>query len=183
MFNFLPPSHRKKMRQEYKLRKIIIATLFVTAIGGLSVIFLVPAYVLTNVKASEVEADVEILDMQISEKGLVDIAAELRDAQGKLKLFSEKERSANVSDLLREVIAVQMNAIEVTSFQYQEGVGDKKDTFTLRVSGVSEDRESLVSFARELRKSDHFSLVDLPVSNLAQDTNLPFNMVIEGPII
>jgi hypothetical protein len=46
------------------------------------------------------------------------------------------------------------------------------------VDGTASERDSLVSFLKALEESKSFSAVDVPISSLTKDKNLPFSMTI-----
>jgi hypothetical protein len=46
------------------------------------------------------------------------------------------------------------------------------------VGGTASERDSLVSFLKALEESKSFSAVDVPISSLTKDKNLPFSMTI-----
>ena len=46
----------------------------------------------------------------------------------------------------------------------------------LSITGIAESRETLLDFRRELEQKAYTETVDLPISNFAKDTNIPFSM-------
>jgi len=77
--------------------------------------------------------------------------------------------------LVTDLEKVARNTVEVKSiaFERNEGVVD-----AIRVAGNAPSRSALVDFRDGLEAHDSFSAVELPLSNLAKDKDISFNIVI-----
>jgi len=65
--------------------------------------------------------------------------------------------------------------IDSITFSRNEAYKEKNGILVL-VSGTSVDRNSLISFSNSLEQSKDFTFVDVPVSSLTKDKNLPFSI-------
>ena len=69
------------------------------------------------------------------------------------------------------------NGIHIKKFAYSYAK-DSKSVLTL--SGTADSRPGLLLFSNNLQTHPEFKKVDLPISNLAKNSNIDFNINITG---
>jgi len=137
-------------------------------------IFLLPSAVTSYYKEKELEADVAANSLlpqttQTSEANIV------VSTNAILKELNSNLQYPLVKPLLDAILSYKTSDIYVTGFSYAS-----KDAVTadITLSGVSNNREALVSFVKSLKNSGLFSAVNLPVSDLAKDSAIGFSISI-----
>lgn len=95
----------------------------------------------------------------------------------KLTFFQTINGEKGAMNTLASVISSLPDGVKLNSilFSKKQGDKDKKGTAIL-ISGIARNRESLVSFGNILRETNKFSSVEVPVSSLAKEKDLPFSM-------
>lgn len=176
MINLLPKTEKENLKKGLKLRFWVITLFFITAAFGLGILVLLPSHflVLSNL------AQTELADESVAIKN----GGEMEDILNlpeKINLRSAffQTNNANLSAIdvlvkITEVIPAGI-ALDSVSFSRNQPYGEKNGILVL-VSGIAGSRESLTSFSALLRKTNYFSLVDVPVSSLTKDKNLPFSI-------
>lgn len=180
MTNLLPLHVQKQIASEYKRRRtiIILSACIVTII--LSAGFLVPSYILSTVKRSEVRNAVAQARSTIEdfEKTKSEASILLKDAEKKLALLGTTDVASHPSDVMRVVTDTKGPYIRLQSITFETGKGDGVGNMV--VAGIAKDRDSLTGFVKQLESEKLFSKVDLPVSNFAKDKDIMFSLHIEG---
>ena len=69
------------------------------------------------------------------------------------------------------ILSKKTPAISINQFGYTS-LG--KNTATMSIGGISQTRESLVSFVKSLNESGIFESVDSPISNFTKEKNIDF---------
>lgn len=137
---------------------------------------LLPSYLLTRghlVFINSLNAGPEAKDEE-SIKEILDLPKEI---EVKLKFFESNAASKRVVDSLSKIIAYLPEKVKLGSVVFNRNHGEKgKKGVTIVISGTAADRDSLVSFGTALKSSDSFSAVEVPVSSLTKEKNLPFSI-------
>jgi hypothetical protein len=72
-----------------------------------------------------------------------------------------------------KIIENKNNNIEITRLSLGD-ISLKEKIFL--ISGFAHDRDSLVSFIEDLKTKAGFTSVDMPISDFALDSNIPFTL-------
>lgn len=173
MANLIPPSARVRVKREYWIRVISVWMMLVGTACLMVATLQAPAYVLVKEQMSvfnhwykEVEGDSKQF------KSL----AEVIDRTNEISLMLNKEEEHLLfSDLIKEVEDVATNDIHISDFTIsrKEGVVE-----SFNVAGKAASRSSLADFKKDLEASELFESVELPLSNLAKDVDISFNILI-----
>lgn len=173
MFKLLTEKGRQKVSHEYATRRVIViifAVIFVEVVG---VVGLLPSYILSNIRHNEAQAWAEVVARSV---GLKDNEAELQtwllETNKRLVNLSPKLDIDRPSDFVEKVVEQKTKGISMTNFSWIK----TKKTVDLSVSGVASDRKTLVAFEDGLNSSGNFSNVNLPISDLAKDKDISFQI-------
>lgn len=174
MINLIPQAAKKSLLTEYWIRTVTVwfLTWGVVLIAGVAV--MLPSFLLLQFQVNAYEESAANADKKNADfESLTD---ELKKASNQAKVMSEQltfEKSSTYVALIR---GFESSAISITNigFTREEGV-----VTPLRVSGIASDRQALAAFREGLLASPQVAGVDLPISNLAKDKQIPFEMQIE----
>ncbi len=176
--NLLPNTEKESLRKGLKLRFITVALLLLTASFLAGLIMLSPSYFLALGNFSKIEPVDYFLGTE-NENLVKEILRLPGEIDIKIKFLQSNLASLSAVNILYKVAesvpeGVTLNSI---SSSRDQSYKEKKGLLVL-ISGIAADRDSLMSFSALLKKSNTFSLVDVPVSSLTKDKNLPFSMKI-----
>ena len=170
MLKLLTEEEKVKVMREYVLRRavVIVSALILVVIVGMVGLF--PSYILSSAHQNELKERVKVME----ELKLVPTEESpqvwLNELNLKLKLLSPSVDLDRPTEFVVMVLEQRMPGIRITGFKWS-----KKDV-QLSVSGIASDRQSLLTFENRLNASGKFSEVVLPVSNLAKDRDIAFQV-------
>lgn len=178
MFKLLTEEARKKAMREYAVRRSVIAVASLTVVLVIALAGLFPAYILSATRKTEVEERVRVMGnigLQGNESSL---QRWLTDTNLKLQFLNPKLDKDRPSEFIEQVLQEKIIGIHITGLNWFKSRNEKGETLSLSVSGIAEDRQTLLYFENRLNISGHFAKVTLPVSNLAKEKNIVFQIKI-----
>lgn len=175
--NLLPPKEKEALRQSLKTRSLALG-MFLVAVAFLAgSIMLLPSYFLALgnfYRVSSEDSSLTIHD-ESQVKALLNLPQEIGD---KLGLVASSERLPT-TDYISAIVESLPQDVKLDSLSFARGHSREEENGTLvSVSGEASSREALMLFSNALKESGRFLSVDVPVSNLAKDKDLPFSIKI-----
>jgi len=174
--NLLPQTEKEILKKGLKLRFLILTSFLISASFLLGLVMLLPAYFLTSGNLSRVA--LENYSSEIKNENSVEATLSLpEEVNSKLKFLQSNNGNASAVDTISQIIKylptkVKLDSISFSREQSREG----KSGVIILISGIAADRNSLISFSTFLKESNSFSSVEMPVSSLTRDKDLPFSM-------
>lgn len=169
MINLIPPEGHKTLRNEYILRVGTIYSFLLSGVLLSATVLLVPTKVLLDTELSI------MVSRTGSEKNdttqYVDSDRTIRDANVLIAQLSIPLDVVPISVIIGEIQRASVAGISFTSFQ---ATRDVEDLSTLTVQGVATSRGTLAAFKDALEREPHILSADVPISDLARETDLPF---------
>lgn len=173
--NLLPITEKENLKKGFNIRFMILLSILISVAFILGVIMLSPAYFLIKgnlVIATSVNSVAEDQDKEM-EKQILELPTEI---DIKLKFLQTHMASKKTTDSLSKVISNLPKKVSLNTISFKRNQGEKeKKGITVSIFGIAADRESLVAFDTALKTSNTFSTIDIPVSSLTKDKNLPFS--------
>lgn len=176
MFKLLPDEAKIKISKEYASRRAAMFLMAFIAVLVIGLVGLLPTFILSSIKKSELNSTVNALantqnakNSKVSEQWLADI-------NQKLQILSPALDNVRPVEFIAKAIEEKIPGIILTGFQW---LADK-DGNSLTLSGIAKNRETLLNFQNSLNSSENFSNVALPVSNLAKDKNISFQIKLKN---
>lgn len=173
MINLLPDVGRNEIRREYRSRFIATALWGVALVSTFTAAALLPAYFLSQAKQEAATVELSVAEGARGSVG-EGVAAELTAARDAAAALEGTVSQTPPSELIFAVLARKPRDVSVTLLQYGRSAGRE----TLRIQGEASNRDALISFRRELALLTGADSVDLPVSNLAKSTDIPYVMTV-----
>lgn len=173
MINLIPPEGHVIMKREYFLRVGATLLLLFSGVAVLLAVAQIPMYVL-------IDAQLKSLDLEASQENKNEQA--LKDAESEVKSIKEilahiKATSTPIttSMVIDEIENRAPEHIFFKSFYIDapQGVIEKA-----QIQGTAPTRETLVQLKGLLEASDMFEKAEVPISDLARDTDLPFAITV-----
>lgn len=97
----------------------------------------------------------------------------IKSTNSKLTIINSTMKYSPFGPSLDAVLSNKNAGIHLSEVNYS---ATGSSTANISISGVSNTREALVTFVKNLKDSNVFRAVDLPVSNLAKDKNIDFSI-------
>ena len=178
MFNLLPENEKKKILQEYALRRYIVILMFFFVSGIISVIVIFPSNFLSILKATEIEGQIKAVNKSSILGEAEKLNQTLKDTNLKLTALQVPSNAISIEDVLQKVLNKKTSDIKIRSFSYKKSV--ETGASTVVITGTASDRESLSQFVNNLGHEALFTKVNLPVSNLTKNKNPDFTIQLTG---
>jgi hypothetical protein len=174
--NLLPKTEKETLKEGLKSRFIIVASFLVAASFLMGFIMLLPSYFLTLVSSLEGTSGNNYpgAENKDSIEKILNLPEEINS---KLKFFQSNINNVSVADSFYKITSHLPGGVTLNSVSFSRNQVYKEKTGTaILISGTAFDRDSLISFSTNLKDSNSFSSVEVPVSSLTRDRNLPFSM-------
>ncbi len=173
MINLIPPEGLQAVKREYIFRVGSTLALLFSAVFILLSVSLIPTYVL-------LESETNILANETGRTS--DVDTKLNHVETEILMINNiltQVKSVGNETLPSSVIeAIQASApagVLLKNFSMNMSNGSID---SVQIQGVASTRESLVQFRTAVEALPLFGKAEIPLSDLAKDTNLPFGMVI-----
>ena len=183
MSNNLTEEYKKGIHKEYLLRYFVVLAMFLLIVGVVAVLLLIPVFVSGRVAKVSVEEQLE----QFQSEAIDDAnETELSRTTEILDIFSGEREIGSLENILEAIIEARPSGVTLTSLTFKEVVRADQDTdevrqlYTVTVSGMARTRNALIGFEESLDSKKHFSNVQLPVSNLARDRDIPYSLSVDA---
>lgn len=173
MINLIPPSAQKQVKHEYWIRVLTMWMLLAGTSFVLCIFFFIPAYVLVqnqleSFSAQFKEADTNSESLKSSETAIV-------QANAISSLLSQSEDVTSFATVIAEIEKAKNG--DILLFDFSMTRADAVFT-SITVSGTASSRATLSTFRDSLDSNILFEKVDLPLSSLAKDKDIPFTITI-----
>lgn len=172
MFKLLTEEEKQKVAREYFIRRMVVTLFGLILVLVVGIIGLSPSYVLSSAREHEALERVRIMGTAGLKGDEAGLQVWLGETSQRLATLSPKLDVDRPSDFIAKVLDQRIAGVRITGFSWLK----EKDKITLSVNGVASNRQTLVAFENQIDASGHFSNVTLPISDLAKDRNINFQI-------
>lgn len=166
----LLPTHGKKMAvREVRERFLAVFLLVMAGICLAAALLSLPTGVLLARYEATLEDSAGLADEVHKRK--VDVERDLSDIKNLIEFLDKKTGSIGHASLISSLDQMAGEEVILTHFNFD---GKKK----LILSGVASTRSSLSAFRDRVSGQKDFKSVELPLSSLVKDTEVPFTMTL-----
>lgn len=179
--NLLPQEEKSLIKKEYALRRVVVWLGLLVSMLTISLALLVPSYVLSRFKASDIQAELDTskqtLESQLLPPDVTNAIAGAAKNADSLKPFSDPLSAYNIIRIFENKPAtIKISKISFSNFGTDPAGAVQQANVLLR--GKAADRESLTNFGKTLEARSEFASVNIPVSNFVRETNIDFTMTV-----
>jgi len=172
MTNLLPPEGKKQVFKNYWFRVLsVYFTLFGSAFLVTSALLL-PTYFYISY---QIDALSNIISNEKAES-FKKIESSITEANEISELLLNTPNAVNDTEIIKEILNFSGGLVSIDSIKIQKSDRKFKEVI---VSGTANDRSSLVAFRDSAEQHKFFDEVNLPLSNLAKDQDIPFSLTLE----
>lgn len=174
MFSLLPEEYKKKMHMEYKIRLTIVGLVGLLVLVVISGVFIFPTYLRVSTENNLSLMQKQAIERQITEQTGQNAGEDIKSVKQNMNIASLDQRSVILA--IDAVLKAQSKDIKLTNFSYTYN----SKASTLAINGISANRQSLQLFQKNLSSDSIFSSAELPLSNYAKDSDIPFSINLVG---
>jgi hypothetical protein len=173
MINLIPPQAKKTLLKEYWIRVVSVwlmvlsITLFVGA-GVLSPVYFLINSQISIYKESAVSASEKVVSYE-------NVSTDLVDASQQAKIVMDEKDLPVFSDYTSLFFGLEGEKVKINKISINR---DEVQIQPISIAGFAENRQSLASFRDVILAQEGVQDVDLPISNLAQDLDIPFTITV-----
>jgi hypothetical protein len=173
MINLLPPEGRSLVKREYWLRVLSAYAVLLTVAFVITIVVLLPTYFHVAFQINTVIEDIANVG---SAEDFARLEGEIKTANAISSLLVKSTAPIPATTIIAEIkkLAEATNTIEGITISTKEGVVD-----SVVVTGSAKTRSTLVGMRDRIEAHEYFETVELPISNLAKDENIPFSLTIK----
>lgn len=173
MINLIPADAKKHLVREYWIRSVTVWFFLWTFVLVLGIALLVPSFVLLNLQVKAYSDSAETADEKNA--NFEAVAKELEQASKTAAALGEYFSYTPMTAYIELLRGFESSAVSITQVGL-ERTGTEIGLVTL--TGIAEDRQALAAFRNRMLEHELIETVDLPISNLAKDRQIPFELTI-----
>lgn len=175
MFTLLPEQQKKKLFRQYRTRLTVVFLVFLSSFFAFNIALLFPSYISLRSEKLSYENEYADLSKRIESKDKQGLTPVMNQVQSDVML-ADPDRT-DVYRAINLILDHTTTNISLLSLNYIRG---SKSDSTLTIQGVARERSDLIMFSNNLKKELLFTSVDLPISNLAKQSDSKFNITLTG---
>ena len=181
--NLLPQTEKENLKKGLKYRFLVVLMFLVGSVFFIGFVMLLPSYFLTSGYFYKETPRTPYLGTE-NEEIVKEILNFPEEIDFKLKFLESNTRNISAVNSIYKIIDFLPEKVTLNSISFIRKKVDSREggDMSFLIAGTAFDRASLVSFSTLLEESNLFSSVDVPVSSLTKDRNLPFsiNLIIKN---
>lgn len=172
MVNLLPRSVVRALVFRYYTRLFTLGCAFIGCAFLISAAFLGPSFILATRAGEAAERYAQAAEESVGLKERSGVSESMRVLNERVSLLDAGSLYPQSTEIIEAMLKPLPRGVSVTAFAYATGEG----AANVSVSGVAETRVALLAYAEALRASGQFEGVNVPVSQLALDADIPFSI-------
>ncbi len=157
------------------MRLLSVVAALASLIFVISTVLLMPSYVTLQVEKNRLSAEDATLSESIKEQNAKGFAQTLFAI--KSMVASAAPDQTRIFEALNVSEKVKPEGVKFSDLIYSHSTDASS---TIAISGVAASRSDLIVFVDDLKKQKEFASVDLPVSNLAKESDVKFTINLKG---
>ena len=175
--NLLSDEQKILLKKGLRLRFFVVASFMLLSAIIISIVALVPSYVLARVRLAEIISSTELTpDFQSRDKEGTSLPKEITSKLSAMNSFIEEHGTTEVIYAIAQAVPakVTIHGIYVTSTAVSSDQNRE-----IKIFGIASDRKSLIDYTEELKGLSFVANVDVPVSSFAKERELNFNITVK----
>ena len=170
MYKLLTEEEKVKVTSEYNLRRLAVIIFALCLVIIVTIVGFLPSYLLSVTRESAALDRTKILET-IEPHNKEELESWLKKINTELKTLSPKLDTDRPSEFFESILKEKSAGIKVSNLLWE-----KQEVLVLTVEGVARTRQALINFETKLKQSGKFKEVALPISNLAKDEDIKFQI-------
>lgn len=176
VINILPLQEKKFLRRKYKSRLVTVFLNLFSLVGVLSIILLLPSYMLSSSKENIAEERLESFNISNPEIVTMDLEKTISDINKKLLFISKNDTNQQITEkVFGWLLENRPKGVTFSQILYNKR---SDGGLVLDIHGVARDRTVLRNLKLILDKNLDYKEVNLPISNFLEKSDLNFTISI-----
>jgi Tfp pilus assembly protein PilN len=171
MINLIPTEGQKKLQREYQARVVVTFSMLFGFVFLFLGVALVPTYVLVGAQMSSLQS--EASQGGTKNDAFLKIETETKDIEKIIAQIEKATSTLSITPLITEVTSLASDGVRIRALTIAE---EKGVVQKIQVQGTADTRQSLVAFRDGLEASEWFKKAEVPLADLARDSDLPFSI-------
>lgn len=170
MLNLIPPKAYRDITREYWIRVISVWVYLVATAFVILAVLTIPVYVLVYIQSDSYNNSVATAQTSLDKINVFE--AEIKKANNQASIILNSKPPVLSSEYVDSIIKYAGDTVAVSTFRFD----NNPNTPNLVISGEAATRNSLADFKTKLENDGSYLKVDLPISSLIKDVEVPFTM-------
>lgn len=176
MFYLLPDSEKKSLKMEYFFRLGTVVLSMISILLIVADVFIVSSCFVLKDEQNFLEEQIVTMKKTFDSTGNQQyLDSVLNSTKTNLIKLLPLESLTYPTDVISSALSGKKQGVHIQGIVFTR---NDDQTLKLQLIGVSSNRDTLISFVNNLKKNPLFIDTDLPVSNLAKNTNVDFNLTL-----
>ena len=171
MINLIPPQAKKSLLREYWLRAVSVWLLLWSFFIVIGTFLLLPVYVLIGSQVAVYEDSATAASERVT--NYENVSTALVQPSRQARFILDETTKPFFSDYITLFKNLEGKGIDINKIHLAR---EQNDVEPVSLSGVATDRQTLAAFRDRILALEVVSEVDLPLSNLARDKDIPFTI-------
>ncbi len=163
-----------KVKKEYARRRLIVGLWSFAFVLVVALVGTMPAFTLASTRNQEMQERLHIMSLESPDVEDESLLTWLSQTKVKLAALSPQLDQSHPSFIIETFLAEKPGGVYVTTMTWDARSANESET--LVVSGLAVDRQALLSLESGLNASGKFSEIDLPLSTLAKERDISFQI-------
>lgn len=173
MYKLLTLKESEKIKKEYFYRRISLILALLSAVIIFTAVALTPSLIFVIKKKEASLFTLSAVNKPLKITGKENLETWVERTKVELAALSPDPFPDTPYVYIQKVLEKKSNDIILNSFIWSRANNGNK---SMRLSGVAKTRQTLLSFQSVLSESGNWTQVELPVSAIAKETNIPFEI-------
>ena len=174
----LPATERRALRREYRVRVLIVLCFMASLAGLIGIGSLFPTFMRASLEEQSTLSVIASLKKVKDDSGMTKIEGELADDEALLAALEKHIGTALLSSVVEDAISAR-GSLQLTSFSLNRA---STSTVVVVLQGTAQTRDALLAFKSRLESRVPGTKVELPISELAKSSDIPFSLRVTEPL-
>jgi hypothetical protein len=176
--NLVPRQSILAFRRNYFFRLATVGIVLLSILIVIHGILLIPSYFYAREEVSSESATLDHLTKSLATTEEQAAQTQLSNLQSEATYLSRLSNTATASAAIKAVLAVPHAGIVLNAFTFTAPTASAPGS--MQISGVASTRETLRSYDSALSALSFVTSANLPISDYASDSNIPFTITLAG---
>lgn len=176
MLKFLLSTERHELRREYKFRVLNVLLVCLLVLALIIAVSLFAPYTIVRLERNLINSELEVIKNSDVSKRRADFEKDYKHLMIEYRIFSQEFLAP--TDFFEVLLKNKTADVQINSYNFSRIEGEKL-RIKIDLRGASKTRSALVDYIASLKQEKIFSKVELPITSLTKETDIPFSISIE----
>ena len=181
MSNILPPQEIKKIKGLYKKRLVVVSLRALTVLSLVAAACIVPSYIYSKQEEGVLLAKKAVFEQKETGELKQDLVNSIADINTRLSSFNDTTyNSPLIAGFINPILQARTSSVYITGLTYT--LDKDANVAHVTISGLSINREAILTFGSNLQKTPRITNVNVPITNFIKESNMPFTISLDAQL-